>query len=324
MDCEFCKTNCKNLYNLNLHLTKSKKCLKIRGLQLNTKYVCNGCNTMYSNNANLNIHKESCKEFALFQLEEKFKSEIDKLKEENQSLKQYNEKTIFDMKQHYEKVVLDMKQNYEKSISDIAQLHEKEKLFLQKQLDRIHNSYDNIAKEAVNRPTTTNNTVNNIRNILSTKHTIDQLLHDDLILVFKKSLTEDVLLGGQPAIAKICSENIVQTTDNKMLICCTDKSRDKFKYMDSNGNIKEDFQARHFTSKIIKPLEEVGQEVYDTAITTITEQKNELGPIEYGKKDSLNAREHRLAISLMELRGIDLTEYNSKFLNEFAILTKSA
>jgi len=82
MDCEFCKTNCKNLYNLNLHLTKSKKCLKIRGLQLNTKYVCNGCNTMYSNNANLNIHKESCKEFALFQLEEKFKSEIDKLKEE--------------------------------------------------------------------------------------------------------------------------------------------------------------------------------------------------------------------------------------------------
>jgi len=37
---------------------------------------------MYSNNANLNIHKESCKEFALFQLEEKFKSEIDKLKEE--------------------------------------------------------------------------------------------------------------------------------------------------------------------------------------------------------------------------------------------------
>jgi len=255
---------------------------------------------MFSNNANLKIHQDSCKDFATLKITQEFEEKIASLKRENEELKLSTEKTISDMKQS----------------------HEKEKLFLQQQLDRVQTSYDMIAKEAVNRPTVTNNTVN-IRNILSSKHTIDDLLHDDLILVFKKNLTEDVLLGGQTAIAKICSENIVQTNDNKMMICCTDASRDKFKYMDSTGNIKEDFHARYFTNKIIKPLEEVGQKVYDTAILTIAEQKSELGPIEYGKKDSLNAKEHRLAISLMELRSIDLPEHNSKFVNEFSILTKN-
>jgi len=321
--CEYCKLLCKTKYVLKAHLIRSKKCLKIRGLSLNNNFNCKGCHSIFATNSNLTIHQDSCKDFATLKIKEDFEEKIEILKRQNDELKISSEQSLEELRLSTEKTIIELKQSHEKSIFDLVQLHEKEKSFLQQQLDRIQTSYDTIAKEAVNRPTVTNNTVNNIRNVLSTKYTLDDLLHDDLILVFKKSLTEDVLLGGQPAIARICSENIVQTSDNKMMICCTDTSRDKFKYMDSKGNIKEDFHARHFTSKIIKPLEAVGQQVYDTAITSITEQKNELSAIEYGKKDSLSAKEHRLAVSLMELRGIDLTEYNSKFVNEFAILTKS-
>ena len=57
--CEFCKTSCKNL---KFHLSRSKKCLKIRGLTLDTHYICNGCNTMFSIRANLDTHQESCKD----------------------------------------------------------------------------------------------------------------------------------------------------------------------------------------------------------------------------------------------------------------------
>jgi hypothetical protein len=162
--------------------------------------------------------------------------------------------------------------------------------------------------------------------VLSSKYTVDELDHDQLMLVFKKALTEDVLLGGQPAIAKICSENIIQTDDSKMRMCCTDTSRDKFKYMDASGNVKEDFQARHFTSKIIKPLEAVGQEVYDTACTNISEEQNALESEQmpqYGRMSFLKNKEERLAVSLMELRSIDQPNHNSKFVNELAVLTKS-
>ena len=349
--CEFCKTSCKNL---KFHQARSKKCLKMRGLSLDTHYVCKGCNTMFSIRANLSTHQDTCKEYTTLvitsEYDEKFEKikkeydeNIDGLKIELKTTKQahfkesitladHNEKQLSDLKQRYERELLEVKQKHEREVSDIKLFHEKEKAFLEQHLNRVQTSYESIAtsiaKEAINKPTnsTTHNTVNNIRNVLSSKYTVDELDHDQLMLVFKKALTEDVLLGGQPAIAKICSENIIQTDDSKMRMCCTDTSRDKFKYMDASGNVKEDFQARHFTSKIIKPLEAVGQEVYDTACTNISEEQNALESEQmpqYGRMSFLKNKEERLAVSLMELRSIDQPNHNSKFVNELAVLTKS-
>ena len=41
--CEFCKSSVRDKYSLKTHLSKNKKCLKIRGLTLDTKFVCKGC-----------------------------------------------------------------------------------------------------------------------------------------------------------------------------------------------------------------------------------------------------------------------------------------
>ena len=349
--CEFCKTSCKNL---KFHHDRSKKCLKIRGLSLDTRYVCEGCNTMFSIRANLSTHQDTCKEYTTLVITSEYDEKFEKIKKEYDenidglkmelkttkqahfreamTLAEHNEKQLSDVKQKYERELLEVKQKHERELSDIKLFHEKEKAFLEQHLNRVQTSYESIAtsiaKEAINKPTnsTTHNTVNNIRNVLSSKYTVDELDHDQLMLVFKKALTEDVLLGGQPAIAKLCSENIIQTDDSKMRMCCTDASRDKFKYMDVNGNVKEDFQARHFTSKIIKPLEAVGQEVYDTACTNISEEQNALESEQmpqYGRMSFLKNKEERLAVSLMELRSIDQPNHNSKFVNELAVLTKS-
>lgn len=350
--CEFCKLICKTKYSLTAHLSRSKKCLKIRGLSLDNTFECKGCEFVFATRINLNVHEESCKDYAILLIKEEYDKKIDLLKEESdkkidllkeelKTTKQSQFKETIMLTEQYEKNLSDMRQKYEKEMSDTKHFHEKEKAFLEQQLNRVQTSYESITtsiakeatsiakeatKEAINKPTTTNNTINNIRNVLSSKYTIDDLDYDQLMLVFKKTLTEDVLLGGQPAIAKICSESIVQTNDSKMLICCTDTSRDKFKYMDVSGNVKEDFQARHFTSKIIKPLEAVGQEVYDTACTNISEEQTALESTQspqYGRMAFLRNKEERLALSLMELRGIDRPDYNSKFVNELAVLTKS-
>ncbi len=349
--CEFCKMICKTKYSLSSHMSRSKKCLKIRGLSLDNTYSCRGCKAVFATRINLNVHIESCKDHAVIITKEEsdkkigeYTTEIDGLKMELKTTKQahfkesitlaeHNEKQLSDVKQKYERELLEVKQKHERELSEIKMFHEKEKSFLEQHLNRVQTSYESIAtsiaKEAINKPTTsttTHNTVNNIRNVLSSKYTLDELDHDQLMLVFKKALTEDVLLGGQPAIAKICSENIIQTDDSKMRMCCTDTSRDKFKYMDASGNVKEDFQARHFTSKIIKPLEAVGQEVYDTACTNISEEQNVLESEQmpqYGRMSFLRNKEERLAVSLMELRSIDQPNHNSKFVNELAVLTKS-
>ena len=314
--CQHCNVSCKNKYVLKTHMSKSKKCLELRGLTLTKKFICNGCNNIFSNSTNLNTHFESCKEYSIYII----RSEMEKTITE---LKQTHFKTINELSDRHEKDLFDAKKQYEKELSENARNHEKEKQFLEKQLERIHISYENVAKDAVNRPTTTtNNTVNHIRNILSTDKTVDSLKHDDLVLVFRKHLTEDVLLGGQKALAKICSENIIHTTEDKMLLVCTDASRDKYKYMDDSGNVKEDIHARNFTKKIIKPLESVGQDVYDTACAIIAEELENLSIIEYGKQASLKSKEERLINSLIELRAIDLENYNSKFLSELSILTK--
>lgn len=315
--CQHCNVSCKNKYVLKTHMAKSKKCLELRGLTLSKKFMCNGCNSIFSNSTNLNIHFESCKEYSIYII----RSEMEKTIFE---LKQTHFKAINELSERHEKELSDTKKQYEKEIAENTRNHEKEKQFLEKQLERIHTSYENVAKDAVNRPTTatTHNTVNHIRNILSTDKTVDSLKHDDLVLVFRKHLTEDVLLGGQKALAKICSENIIHTPDDKMLLVCTDASRDKYKYMDDSGNVKEDVHARNFTKKIIKPLESVGQDVYDNACATIAEELENLSVIEYGKQASLRSKEERLINSLVELRAIDLENYNSKFLNELSILTK--
>ena len=100
-----------------------------------------------------------------------------------------------------------------------------------------------LAKDAINRPTTTNNTYNHIRNHLSTKYTLEEMKDEDLIDIFRENLTEKIFMSGHKGIAKMCTEKIIHTRDEKKLICCTDASRLKFKYMDKNGNLKDDIEA---------------------------------------------------------------------------------
>jgi hypothetical protein len=250
----------------------------------------------FVSNIGLIDHKDSCKHFAVYVVKKEYEEKIVKLQKEM-------EDTISELKEAHLKE---------------RQMFEKEKLFLEKQLERTQNSFESVAKEAVNRPTTTNI---NIRNILSSDKTVDGLDNDDLMVVFRKHLTEEVLLGGQRSIAKLCNDNLIQM-DDKMLLICTDASRDKYKYMDKSGNVKEDFYARHFTSKIIKPLEVVGQDVYEHSRAEIADQMDQLSCIDYGKKASLRNKEERLTHSLFELKGIDSENHNTKFLNELSILTK--
>ena len=112
--CQFCNLSVKDKYSLKNHLNRNKSCLKIRGLSLNTKFICKGCENAFLSNADLVAHFETCKQYIILKAKEEcrqeYKEEIDKLKQEikakekalfdiqlqNQSLQKISEKSLFD------------------------------------------------------------------------------------------------------------------------------------------------------------------------------------------------------------------------------------
>ena len=94
MDCEYCKISLKSKYILKNHLVNNKACLKLRGLTMTSKFMCNGCNTTFMNNTNLTLHLESCKKYFLIKIQEENEEKIQILKKETEEreeiLKQEN------------------------------------------------------------------------------------------------------------------------------------------------------------------------------------------------------------------------------------------
>ena len=147
-NCQYCEISCKNKYILDSHLKKSKKCLSIRGLELDEKdkFICKGCDSVFSNNKNLNVHTNSCKEFALNKLSNELKEKYDK--------------ELLDQQTKHDKELLDQQTKHDKELLEYkCQLEIQQNSFkiIEKQLEHAQTSFENIIKEAINRPTTTNN-----------------------------------------------------------------------------------------------------------------------------------------------------------------------
>ena len=135
--CQFCDTSIKDKYALKTHLLKNKKCLKIRGLSLDTKFICDGCKHIFPSNINLIVHTEGCKEYVILKVREEYTEKINKLQQEIVD----KNKALFDA---------------------------------HNQIDKLQKMLENIAIHAVDKPTM-NTTINNIRNSFSDKYFIEDI-----------------------------------------------------------------------------------------------------------------------------------------------------
>ena len=250
MECEYCNLILKSKYILKAHLLNNKACLKLRGLEMNSKFTCKDCNLSFMSNINLNVHLEICKKKELSKHNEEqnalIKEQDIKLKEQDIKLKEQKkiikdqELKLKDQDIQHKKEILEMKDYNDKTIKN-----------LQAQLDKMFLTIEKL----IDKPTgTTITTNNNIRNNYSDKYFLEKLTSEDLNKKCQNYLTEQVFFGGQKGIAQMCSDHIIKTKDNKVLLTCSDVSRKKFKYMDENGNIKEDYEARAFTEKVFEPI----------------------------------------------------------------------
>ena len=177
--CEFCKTTVKDKYTLKSHLVKSKKCLQLRGVPLETKFVCNGCNNIFTSKANLLTHLDVCKDYIILNIREECKqeytSEITKLQDENNRqiaiLEAENNRKIAILEDENNRQIIKLQEKTEEIIKlqqDLSNAKD-QNVILQKicdnqtnsdkalceansQIDKLQKIIENIATKAVNKP----------------------------------------------------------------------------------------------------------------------------------------------------------------------------
>jgi hypothetical protein len=184
--CEFCSVSVKTKYNLKSHLINNKNCLKKRGVKLDSNFICNGCNFIFTNNTNLTTHKHICKKYIILkikeELDEKIKEDKDKYEKENKikfDIQLRSQKDEYEIKiedltnklknvdlekkdliTQHELKIIDMKYNYEKIIKDI-----------QSQNDKLLGNLQKLVNQVIDRPTTSILT----NNIIEEKLTSDDI-----------------------------------------------------------------------------------------------------------------------------------------------------
>jgi len=321
--CEFCDSVVINKTVLKTHLKTNKKCLSKRGLSLETNFKCEGCNSIFITSYHLTCHQEICKEYKVINIEQNYKKEIENIKTEYE---QNYKKEINNIKVNFENLLKSKEKEYDilKMSFDFLQTQHSQLLEEYKiKTNKYESTLERFATEAINKPTTTNTTVNNniLRDNLSMIYTIDSLTDNQIEQKIRSCMTEQIFWEGQKGIAKMCIESIVKTPDNKMMLCCTDISRGKFKLFDIKGNLKEDIDAHLFTDRIGKFIKIVGCEIKDTIQENIDNKSCMLEEKNGPEKDELLKKMEQLGYSLFDIYNIDDHERNKVFRNELAMLS---
>jgi F0F1-type ATP synthase membrane subunit b/b' len=295
--CEYCLLILKNKYNLKKHIDESKKCLKLRKNGLK----CTSCSHVCKTDTELKDHLLTCKDHIINELKKTHKQEINKLKET------------------HKQEINELKESHKQEINELKESNKQEINELKETINKLEQKIDSYVKESLSRSTVTNNHIN-IRNHLSMEYTLEDIKEEDLLSIVKKNLTRQVFMDGHKGLAKLCTEKIINTKDNKKLICCTDVSRKKFKYMDKSGNVKEDIDGRMFVDKVSKPIKDVGKVVYDDIIGDMREEQNQTE--DYNKRDHLIFQSFQVMNRYKDIININDDRYNNIFMNELAILNK--
>ncbi len=267
MKCDFCNKEFKSTSSLNYHQKTAKYCLDIQGKEIGKEYKCEYCEKIFSTKQNLNYHNDVCKESKEQEIEKykEYKNLYNNMKTENQT----------------NKILLSERDSTIKSL-------EKQISELKEMLDKANQTIAEIAKQPKN---TTNNTNiktqnnNNIQNILTDYKTYEEYTSKERILsLVKDNNIEEYFWKGQRGVAEFVYERIVKTDDGKMIICCTDPSRSRFKYKNESNGICEDIDAHIFHKKISEPIKQIYNNVHDN-IQKVIDEKITTGSKEYSKSE---------------------------------------
>jgi hypothetical protein len=329
--CEFCNSTLSTKYVLKNHLDTNKACLIIRNIEPVKQFKCKECKYSATDQHKLDIHHETCKYYQISlvtdTLNKKHKDKIlekdaiiiDLLRknEELQQINFENKKIKIDYLT-LEISYKELKQQYEK----LEIQHERTITKLELKISQCDTFIQTLAREGSNKTVnTTHNTINNtIRNVLSSEYTLEKLETKQLEEIIRKHYTEKDFFSGQKGLANFCVERIIKTPDGKMMACCSDFARKKFKILDLNGNLKEDIEARILCQKLKVPIQIITKEMFEKISAKIEHERTRLSKNDNLQRDKLIDDSMRAQQIYIDNFNFDDLNYNQDFMHELGVL----
>ena len=265
MKCEFCNNEFSNKNTLNSHQKTAKYCLVLRNVEAEL-YNCEHCKKGFTKLFHLQRHQESCKTIetnALLNLKFIEQENIDLKKKLQDTQLEYEnklslkEKIIKKIRIKTTQKLLEKDKIIEEHKRVIKELQAEYKRQMEMQNKDLQDRMQSMAEKAIAKPSSFNqNTTQIINNLLpiTTEHLNDQVQY----------LTIDHVKNGAIGYAKYALEHPL-----KDRLVCTDTSRKKGKYKDSDGNIVSDPEMSSITKKLFLAIK-------DRNSVLITEYANDL------------------------------------------------
>lgn len=299
-NCNFCNKNFSTKSNLNNHLKKARYCIKDRENSTSSEvsneevkgFVCQ-CKKTFTTKYRFEEHISKCKLLLIQKIDAKTK--------ENESLKKNN---------------VSLRENIIKKDTEIQNLQDNIK-DLQNIISDLQKNITSIALEGVRKPTTnTTNTSTKITNILAPLDLTEAKIQD----IVENHLDESYFLDAQKGMAKFCFDKLIKTEDGKRRLVCSDPVRERYRYLDEDGNIQEDILARQFIEKVSKPLIEVSKKVHEDIRDKYHQIKEDIKRgIEKEISDYLiDIKEKYAEKCLIDIHDIPFESLNRKFRKELA------
>ena len=202
--CEYCNNTFSNEKTLRQHKKNAKYCLE-------KQCVCNDCKLNFNDSIKYNDHISNCPT-KLKIIITKYEEELKEMKCKNIILKKELEKKIF------------------------------ENNLLSQQTEKSQEQLYNLSKEAINKPTTTNNN-NKIINM-----PVFNIDNNELKNILSANYNINVISEGQKGIAKFAYDYILKDENGILKYICTDLSRNIFKFKNELGQLEKDVNARKLTN----------------------------------------------------------------------------
>jgi hypothetical protein len=248
MECQYCNQILKTPSSLKQHQLTAKYCLSKQNKEPIKEYYCNACNTGFTLKYSLQKHLQICKSNT---------PEIHQISQELDVVKKELELSIIREKEK-DKIITDRDFLIADQKNIIKELQTEYKRHMEMQNKDLQDRMQSMAEKAIDKPSTVNqNTINQIINNLlpiTTEHLNNQAQY----------LTIDHVKNGAVGYAKYALEHPL-----KDRLVCTDTSRKKGKYKDSDGNIVSDPEMSSITKKLFLAIKDRNSEL-------ITEYANDL------------------------------------------------
>ena len=229
MNCEHCNTIFKTKSALNYHKNNAKYCLSIQKEKnervvavKEKKFKCEYCEKVLSNKQNLLYHINCC-----------YKKK---------------DKELIELKERSDRELIEKDKIIVKANTQIENYKDQEENY-KEQIKCLQDKLDRIANKAIDRPTTSfNNTTNNNLNI-TTSMDFDNM--ETLKDAIDTKLNANHIVDGQRGLAQFLVDAILKDSEGNLKYKCTDSSRGIFKFLNSQGEINKDVDAKKLISYIV-------------------------------------------------------------------------